>query len=519
MGVRTIEELCAELDAKRRTAFSGGGEDAVSKQKSKGKGTARERISALLDPGSFVEIDEFVTHRCGNFGLDERKILGDGVITGYGTIEGRKVFVYSQDFTVFGGSLGEKHAEKICKVIDMAMKNGCPVIGINDSGGARIQEGTDALNGYGKIFRRNTLASGVIPQFSLIMGPTAGGAVYSPALTDYIFMVDKESIMHITGPEVIRAVTGENVTSEELGGAVTHNTITGNAHFCAKDEAECFSQVRKVLSYLPLNNLDDAPLRATNDDPRRADMRLREIVPVNTNKGYDVHEVIRLIADDGEFCEVMAGFAKNIVTGYAHIGGRSVGIVANNADVIAGCLDIDASDKASRFVRHCDAFNVPIVTFVDVPGYLPGKEQEYGGIIRKGAKLLYAYSEASVPLITVIMRKAYGGAYLAMSSKSLGADIVFAWPQAEIAVMGAEGAASIVFKKEIEAAEDPSAKRLEKIDEYRAEFANPYKAAERGYVDRVIMPEETREAVCHALDMIIAKREERPAKKHGVIPH
>ena len=519
MGFRTIEELCAELDEKRSAALKGGGDEAVSKQKAKGKGTARERIAALVDPGSFVELDEFVTHRCDNFGLEERKPLGDGVVTGWGTIDGRKVFVFSQDFTVFGGSLGEKHAEKICKVIDMAMQNGCPVIGINDSGGARIQEGIDALNGYGKIFRRNTMASGVIPQFSVIMGPTAGGAVYSPALTDFIFMVDKESIMHITGPEVIRAVTGEAVTSEELGGAETHNTITGNAHFFAKDEAECFAQIRKVLSYLPLNNLDDAPLKPSNDDPQRADIELRSIVPVNTNKSYDVHEVIKRVVDDGEFVEVQAGFAKNIVTGYASIGCRPVGIVANNADVLAGCLDIDASDKASRFVRHCDAFNIPIVTFVDVPGYLPGKDQEYSGIIRKGAKLLYAYSEASVPLISVIMRKAYGGAYLAMSSKSLGADAVFAWPQAEIAVLGAEGATSIVFKKEIEGADDPSAKRLEKIDEYREAFANPYKAAERGYVDRVIMPEETRKVVCQALDAMESKRQTRPAKKHGVIPH
>ncbi|MBQ7267909.1 MAG: acyl-CoA carboxylase subunit beta [Synergistaceae bacterium] len=519
MGFRTIEELCAELDEKRSAALKGGGDEAVSKQKAKGKGTARERIAALVDPGSFVELDEFVTHRCDNFGLEERKPLGDGVVTGWGTIDGRKVFVFSQDFTVFGGSLGEKHAEKICKIMDMAMQNGCPVIGINDSGGARIQEGIDALNGYGKIFRLNTMASGVIPQFSVIMGPTAGGAVYSPALTDFIFMVDKESIMHITGPEVIRAVTGEAVTSEELGGAETHNTITGNAHFFAKDEAECFAQIRKVLSYLPLNNLDDAPLKPSNDDPQRADIELRSIVPVNTNKSYDVHEVIKRVVDDGEFVEVQAGFAKNIVTGYASIGCRPVGIVANNADVLAGCLDIDASDKASRFVRHCDAFNIPIVTFVDVPGYLPGKDQEYSGIIRKGAKLLYAYSEASVPLISVIMRKAYGGAYLAMSSKSLGADAVFAWPQAEIAVLGAEGAASIVFKKEIEGADDPSAKRLEKIDEYREAFANPYKAAERGYVDRVIMPEETRKVVCQALDAMESKRQTRPAKKHGVIPH
>ena len=519
MGFRTIEELCADLEGKRNSAQAGGGKEAAEKQKSKGKGTARERIAQLLDPGSFVEIDEFVTHRCNNFGLEERKPLGDGVVTGWGTIEGRKVFVFSQDFTVFGGSLGEKHADKICKVMDMAMQMGCPVIGINDSGGARIQEGTDALNGYGKIFRRNTLASGVIPQFSIIMGPTAGGAVYSPALTDFIFMVDKESIMHITGPEVIKAVTGEAVTSEELGGAETHNNITGNAHFFAKDEAECFEQVRKVLSYLPLNNLDDAPFKMSNDDPQRADMALREIVPVNPNKSYDVHEVLTRVLDDGEFMEVQAGYAKNIVTGYGRIGGRAVGIVANNADVMAGCLDINASDKASRFVRHCDAFNLPIVTFVDVPGYLPGADQERGGIIRKGAKLLYAYSEASVPLISVIMRKAYGGAYLAMSSKSLGADVVLAWPQAEIAVMGAEGAASIVFKKDIDGADDPSAKRLEKIDEYREAFANPYRAAERGYVDRVIMPEETRKVVCQALDAMESKRENRPAKKHGVIPH
>ena len=519
MGLRTIEELCAELEDKRKSALSGGGKDAVDKQKAKGKGTARERLAQLLDPDSFVEIDEFVTHRCNNFGLEERKPLGDGVVTGWGTIEGRKVFVFSQDFTVFGGSLGEKHADKICKVMDMAMQMGCPVIGLNDSGGARIQEGTDALNGYGKIFKRNTLASGVIPQFSVILGPTAGGAVYSPALTDYIFMVDGESVMHITGPEVIKAVTGEAITSEELGGAEAHNTKSGVAHFEAKDEAECFAQIRKVLSYLPLNNLDDAPFKPTNDSVDRADLDLRGIVPVNPNKGYDVHEVLAKVLDDGEFTEVQAGWAKNIVIGYGRIGGRAVGIVANNADVLAGCLDIDASDKASRFVRHCDAFNLPIVTFVDVPGYLPGADQEHNGIIRQGAKLLYAYSEATVPLVSVVLRKAYGGAYIAMGSKSLGADVVLAWPQAEIAVMGAEGAASIVFKSEINAADDPSAKRLEKIDEYKAAFANPYRAAERGYVDEVIMPEETRKAVCTALEAVESKRETRPAKKHGVIPH
>lgn len=519
MGLRTIEELCAELDEKRKSALDGGGKDAVEKQKAKGKGTARERIEQLLDPGSFVEIDEFVTHRCSSFGLEERKPLGDGVVTGWGVIDGRKVFVYSQDFTVFGGSLGEKHADKICKIMDMAMQMGCPVIGLNDSGGARIQEGTDSLNGYGKIFKRNTLASGVIPQFSVILGPTAGGAVYSPALTDYIFMVDGESVMHITGPEVIKAVTGEEISSEDLGGAKAHNTLSGVAHFEAKDEAECFAQVRKVLSYLPLNNLDDAPFEPTNDDINRADPALRTIVPVNPNKGYDIHEVLTRVLDDGVFTEVQAGWAKNIVTGYGRIGGRSVGIVANNANVLAGCLDIDASDKASRFVRHCDAFNLPIVTFVDVPGYLPGADQEHNGIIRQGAKLLYAYSEASVPLVTVVMRKAYGGAFIAMGSKSLGADVVLAWPQAEIAVMGAEGAARIVFKKEIEGAEDPSAKMLEKIDEYREAFANPYRAAERGYVDNVILPEETRRALYIALESMESKRESRPAKKHGVIPH
>lgn len=519
MAFRSMEELCAELQEKRATASAGGGEKAIAKQKAKGKGTARERIDQLLDPGSFVEIDEFVTHRCTNFGLEKTKPLGDGVVTGWGTIDGRKVFIFSQDFTVLGGSLGEKHADKICKVMDMAMELGCPVIGLNDSGGARIQEAVDALNGYGKIFYRNTLASGVIPQISVIMGPTAGGAVYSPALTDFIFMVDKTSVMHITGPAVIKAVTGEEVTSEELGGAKTHNTISGNAHFMAKDEAECFAQIRKVLSYLPSNNLDDAPVAETNDPVDRADMSLRDIVPTNPNKGYDVHTVLEKVLDNGEFTEVQAGWAKNIVTGYGRVGGRPIGIIANQAAVMAGCLDIDASDKASRFIRHCDAFNLPIVTFVDVPGYLPGVTQEHNGIIRQGAKMLYAYSEATVPMVTVILRKAYGGAYLAMSSKSLGSDIVLAWPQAEIAVMGAEGAANIVFRKEIEAAENPSAMRMEKIEEYRQAFATPYVAAERGLVDRVILPEETRKVLAQSLAGLENKRTTRPSKKHGVIPH
>jgi acetyl-CoA carboxylase carboxyltransferase component len=519
MGIRSIEELCEELKGKRVSALAGGGEKAVAKQKEKGKGTARERLAQLLDPGSFVEIDEFVTHRCTHFGLEKTKPLGDGVVTGWGTIDGRKVFVFSQDFTVLGGSLGEKHADKICKVLDMAMEMGCPVVGVNDSGGARIQEAVDSLNGYGKIFFRNTLSSGVIPQISVILGPTAGGAVYSPALTDFVFMVEGTSVMHITGPAVIKAVTGEDVTSEELGGAKTHNEKSGNAHFTAKSEAECFAQVRKVLSYLPSNNLDDAPLTETEDRVDRADLSLRGIVPTNPNKSYDVHEVLAHVLDDGVFTEVQPDWARNILTGYGRIGGRPVGIIANQAKVMAGCLDIDASDKASRFIRHCDAFNLPIVTFVDVPGYLPGVTQEYGGIIRHGAKMLYAYSEATVPLFAVILRKAYGGAYLAMSSKALGADVVLAWPQAEIAVMGAEGAANIVFKKEIDASADPGATRLEKIDEYRQAFATPYAAAERGFVDRVILPEETRKELYLALRGMDSKRVGRPSKKHGVIPH
>jgi len=519
MGIRNIDELCEELKVKRASALAGGGEKAIAKQKEKGKGTARERVLKLLDPGSFVEIDEFVTHRCTNFGLEASKPLGDGVITGWGTIEGRKVFVFSQDFTVLGGSLGEKHADKICKVQDMAMEMGCPIIGINDSGGARIQEAVDSLNGYGKIFFRNTISSGVIPQISVIMGPTAGGAVYSPALTDFVFMVEGSGIMHITGPAVIKAVTGEEVTSEELGGANTHNMKSGNAHFKAKTEDECFAQVRKLLSYLPSNNLDDSPMTNTADSVDRADLKLREIVPTNPNKSYNVHDVLTRVLDDGIFTEVQPDWAKNIVTGYGRVGGRPIGIIANQAKVMAGCLDIDASDKASRFIRHCDAFNLPIVTFVDVPGYLPGVTQETGGIIRHGAKMLYAYSETTTPMITIILRKAYGGAYLAMSSKALGADLVMAWPQSEIAVMGAEGAANIVFKKEIDASADPGATRLEKIEEYRQAFATPYVAAERGFVDRVIMPEETRKELWLALCGTESKKVDRPSRKHGVIPH
>jgi len=518
MTERSIEELCEELEARREASQAGGGEKAVEKQKSKGKKTARERIELLLDPGSFVEIDQYVEHRCTDFGMEDKKYPGDGVVTGWGTVDGRVVYLFSQDFTVLGGSLGEQHAKKIWKIMDLALSNGSPVVGINDSGGARIQEAVDSLNGYGGIFYRNTISSGVIPQLSVIAGPTAGGAVYSPALTDYIFMIDKTGIMHITGPSVIKAVTGEEVTSESLGGARSNNTKSGNAHFFAKDEEECFSQVRKLLGYLPSNNMEEPPVHEIGDDPYRLSPRLREIVPTNPNKSYHVHEVLVEVLDGGDFFEVHEQWGTNIVTGYGRIGGQTVGIIANQASKMAGCLDIDCSDKASRFIRHCDAFNVPIVSFVDVPGYLPGTSQEWGGIIRHGAKLLYAYSEATVPLITVVLRKAYGGAYLGMCSKALGADTVLAWPQAEIAVMGAEGAANIVFRRDIEKAEDQQQMRQQKIEEYRKAFANPYQAARRGLVDRVILPEETRREIYLAMKSNATKRESLPRKKHSVMP-
>ena len=518
MTERSIEELCEELEARREASQAGGGEKAVEKQKSKGKKTARERIELLLDPGSFVEIDQYVEHRCTDFGMEDKKYPGDGVVTGWGTVDGRVVYLFSQDFTVLGGSLGEQHAKKIWKIMDLALSNGSPVVGINDSGGARIQEAVDSLNGYGGIFYRNTISSGVIPQLSVIAGPTAGGAVYSPALTDYIFMIDKTGIMHITGPSVIKAVTGEEVTSESLGGARSNNAKSGNAHFFAKDEEECFSQVKKLLGYLPSNNMEEPPVHEIGDDPYRLSPRLREIVPTNPNKSYHVHEVLVEVLDGGDFFEVHEQWGTNIVTGYGRIGGQTVGIIANQASKMAGCLDIDCSDKASRFIRHCDAFNVPIVSFVDVPGYLPGTSQEWGGIIRHGAKLLYAYSEATVPLITVVLRKAYGGAYLGMCSKALGADTVLAWPQAEIAVMGAEGAASIVFRRDIEKAEDQQQMRQQKIEEYRKAFANPYQAARRGLVDRVILPEETRREIYLALKSNATKRESLPKKKHSVMP-
>ena len=471
-----------------------------------------------MDPSSFVEIDAFVKNRSVDFGMDKVNAPGDGVITGYATIDGRPVYLYAQDFTVIGGSLGEMHAKKITKIQDMAMKMGCPIICINDSGGARIQEGIDALSGYGDIFYRNTLASGVVPQISVILGPCAGGAVYSPALTDFIFMVDNISKMFITGPQVVEAVTGESISADELGGAVTHNEISGVAHFLSESEDSCFDSIRRLLSFLPQNNMEDTILYDSQDDPNRLAPELNTIIPDSVNKSYDIKEVITSVLDNEDFMEVQALYATNIVIGFGRLNGRSVGIVANQPMVKAGCLDINASDKASRFIRFCDAFNIPIITFTDVPGYLPGVDQEHGGVIRHGAKLLYAYSEATVPKINIILRKAYGGAYIAMSSKHLGADLVYAWPTAEIAVMGPDGAANIIFRKEIENSEDPIETRKEKIEEYRNKFANPYVAASRGYIDDVIEPEATRPRLISALEILESKRENRPPKKHGNFP-
>lgn len=519
MAERSINELCGELLEKRALIEAGGGQKAVDFQHSKGKLTARERIALLLDEGSFVEIDEFIVHRCCDFGLSEKYFPGDGVVTGYGTVDGRTVYVYAQDFTVIGGSLGEMHSAKICKIQDLALKNGAPCIGINDSGGARIQEGIDSLSGFGKIFFRNVKASGIIPQLSVIAGTCAGGAVYSPALTDFVFMVNKTGVMHITGPAVIKAVTGESVTSEEIGGATAHNAVSGCAHFYAENEQDCFCQVRKLLSYIPSNNMEEAPYVETGDSTARADISLREAVPVDPNTPYDVRRVIETVFDNGEFFEVQPMFAKNMVTGFARLGGRSVGVIANQACELAGCIDIDAADKAGRFVRFCDAFNIPVVTFVDVPGYLPGRDQEMRGIIRHGAKLIYAYSEATIPKITVILRKAYGGSYIAMCCKELGADAVMAWPTARVAVMGAEGAAKIIFKHEIETADNKAAVRDEKIAEYRRMFENPYRALEHGHIDSVILPEETRAMIYQALVANETKDEQRPVRKHGVMPN
>ncbi len=511
------ENMKKLLEANERIEL-GGGEKRIEKQHKSGKLTARERIDLLLDKGSFVEMDKYVKHRSVNFGMDTVDAPADGVVTGYGTVDGRLIFVYAQDFTVVGGSLGEMHAAKICKVQEMALKMGAPIIGMNDSGGARIQEGVDALSGYGKIFYRNTIASGVIPQISVIMGPCAGGAVYSPALTDFIFMVERTSMMFITGPQVIKSVTGEEVSQEELGGALTHNKTSGVAHFVDKTDEECISRIKVLLSYLPSNNLESAPVYECADDINRIEESLNEIIPENANKPYDMKEVINTIADQGSFFEVQPLYAQNIITGFIRLNGKSIGIIANQPRVLAGCLDINASDKAGRFIRTCDAFDIPLLNLVDVPGFLPGTEQEYGGIIRHGAKMLYAYSEATVPKVTLILRKAYGGAYLAMCSKDLGADQVLAWPTAEIAVMGPEGAANIIFKNDIANSDDPITSRQEKIEEYRNTVANPYIASQRGFVDDVILPNVTRPRLISAFDMLESKRESRPSKKHGNLP-
>jgi propionyl-CoA carboxylase beta chain len=512
------EAKLAELERLRQEAANAGSERAVARQRERGKLLARERIERLLDPGSFVELDRFVRHRNPHFGMMERRPWGDAVVTGHGTIFGRKVFVFSQDFTVFGGTLSEAFAEKICKVMDLALKFGCPVIGINDSGGARIQEGVVSLGGYAEIFWRNVQASGVIPQISLVMGPTAGGAVYSPAITDFVLMVKETSYMFITGPEVVKTVTGEEVTFEELGGAATHASKSGVAHLTADDEEACLEDARYLLSFLPQSNAEPPPYFAPSDPIDREDAELDGIVPDNPNKPYDMRDVVLRVVDEGEFLEIHEHWAENIVCGFARLEGHPIGVVANNPRALAGTLDIDSSVKAARFVRTCDAFNVPLVTFVDVPGFLPGTSQEWGGIIRHGAKLLYAYCEATVPKIAVITRKAYGGAYDVMSSKHIRADFNFAWPSAEVAVMGPEGAVNIVFRKELEEAEDPDARRAELIADYRAQFANPYTAAERGYLDDVIEPRRTRPALCKALVTALSKRETRPPRKHGNIP-
>lgn len=506
-----------ELYDKKRDIELGGGDDKIEKQHEKGKLTARERINLLVDKDSFVELHAFVEHRCTDFGLDEKKGQADGVVTGYGKINGRPVYLFSQDFTVFGGALGEMHAKKIAAVMDLAAKNGTPFIGLNDSGGARIQEGVVSLDGYGHVFYRNAIYSGVIPQISVILGPCAGGAVYSPAITDFVFMVEKTSQMFITGPKVIETVTGEKISSEDLGGAAVHNKISGNAHFSSETEEEVLSQVRKLLSYLPQNNEEKPPrLIHDNNDDYRAD--LTELIPFDTVRPYDVRIVITEIVDKDSFFEVQEDFAKNIVIGFARIKGEVVGLVCNQPKYMAGGLDIDSSDKAARFIRFCDSFQIPIITFEDVTGFFPGIKQEHGGIIRHGAKILYAYSEATVPKITVILRKAYGGAYVALNSKSIGADLVYAWPNAEIAVMGPEGAANIIFAKEIEVSPDKEKTRADKIEEYRRKFANPYVAASQGIVDDVIDPRETRIKLIQALEMLQTKKEIRPARKHGNMP-
>ena len=514
----SLQENLHELTRRNEEALQGGGPARIQRHHDQGKLTARERIELLLDPGSFVELDRFKTHRCTDFDMDKQKTPGDGVVTGYGNVDGRQVFVFSQDFTVFGGSLSGAFSEKVCKVMDLAVKTGCPIVGMNDSGGARIQEGVASLAGYANIFRRNVLSSGVVPQISAVMGPCAGGAVYSPAMTDFIFMVEDTSYMFITGPEVIRTVTHEEVSMQELGGASTHNTKSGVAHFASPSERESLHTIRELLSFLPNNNMEDSPVRPTNDDPNRRDEKLNSLVPDNPNKPYDVKDVITTVVDENYFLEVQKDYARNIVIGFARLGGRTVGIVANQPAFLAGVLDIDASVKGGRFVRFCDCFNIPIVTLIDVPGFLPGTSQEYGGIIRHGAKLLYAYCEATVPLVSIITRKAYGGAYVVMSSKEIGGDINLAYPTAEIAVMGPDGAVNIIHRNAINKAADPEVEREKLVDEYRRTFANPFKAAEMGYIDEIIMPADTRPHLIRALDMLHNKRDKNPPKKHGNVP-
>jgi propionyl-CoA/long-chain acyl-CoA carboxylase carboxyl transferase subunit len=518
--IHTTAGKLADLERKMSEAVQAGSAAAVEKQHAKGKKTARERVMMLLDADSFTELDEFARHRSTSFGMEKRRPYGDGVVTGFGTIEGRPVCVFSQDVTVFGGSLGQVYGEKIVKIIDFALKTGCPIIGLNEGGGARIQEGVVSLGLYGEIFRRNTHASGVIPQISLIMGAAAGGHVYSPALTDFVVMVDQTSQMFITGPDVIKTVTGEDVSMEALGGGRTHNTKSGNAHYLAADEDDAISYVRALIGFLPQNNLEDPPVLDVENalEPDELDRDLDSLIPDSPNQPYDMHEVISRVLDDSDFLEVQALFAPNIVVGFGRIDGRSVGVVANQPLHFAGCLDIDASEKAARFVRTCDAFNIPVITFVDVPGFLPGTDQEWNGIIRRGAKLIYAYAEATVPLVTVITRKAYGGAYDVMGSKHLGADLNLAWPTAQIAVMGAQGAVNILYRKELAASDDPETMRARLVTEYEDELANPYLAAERGYVDAVINPHETRVEITRVLRLLRTKRQTLPPKKHGNIP-
>jgi acetyl-CoA carboxylase carboxyltransferase component len=516
--MNTIAEKISILESKTKKMLEMGGQKAVDAQHNKGKWTARERIAYLFDEGTFREIDMFVKHRCTNFNMQNDDIPSDGVITGHGLVNGRVVFAYAQDFTAKAGTLGEMQSAKICKIMDLALKAGKPVVGMNDSGGARIQEGIDALCGYGNIFFRNARSSGVIPQISAIMGPCAGGAVYSPAMTDFVFMVKKSSFMFITGPDVIKAVTGEETTQEELGGAMAHNTRSGNAHFACEDDQDCIDQIKNLLTYLPDNNLENAPYIAPKDNPTRLCPKLDEIIPDDPKMPYNMIDVITEIVDDYDFFEVHEYYAQNLVVGFARLNGRIIGIIANQPQVLAGCLDIDASDKAARFIRTCDSFNIPLLTLVDVPGYLPGTHQEWNGIIRHGAKLLWVYSEATVPKLTVVTRKNYGGSYIAMSSKHLGADMIFAWPSSEIAVMGAQGAANIMYRKEIAEAADPASKRVEKIEEYEELFSNPYRAAERGYIDAVIRPTETRMRLIDALEAMSGKTEELPYRKHGNVP-